>query len=101
LKTAALFALATAISGAASIIAIAQTQWDRDHPRRAEVNGRLENQDARINKEVREGEIAKGRLTNCIARITRTGRRSAEWRSSMAGTSLPPQKTDCSFIVIF
>jgi hypothetical protein len=40
--------------------ALAQTQWDREHPRRAEVNGRLENQDRRINQEVREGEITKG-----------------------------------------
>ncbi len=34
-------------------------EWNKDHPRRAEVNGRLENQDRRINKEEREGEISK------------------------------------------
>jgi hypothetical protein len=37
-----------------------QTQWQKDHPRRAEVNGRLANQNARINNEVKEGEISKG-----------------------------------------
>jgi hypothetical protein len=58
-KSAAMFALAAAISGTTAISAMAQTRWDRDHPRRAEVNGRLENQNQRINKEVREGEITK------------------------------------------
>jgi hypothetical protein len=31
----------------------------RTHPRRAEVNHRLANQDRRINKEVKEGELSK------------------------------------------
>jgi hypothetical protein len=33
-------------------------KWDRQHPRRAEVNSRLNNQDRRINQERREGEIS-------------------------------------------
>jgi hypothetical protein len=41
-------------------LAFAQTQWDREHPRREEVNGRLENQNRRINQEVREGDISGG-----------------------------------------
>jgi hypothetical protein len=39
----------------------AEGQFDKDHPRRAEVNKRLKNQDKRINKEVKEGEITKGK----------------------------------------
>lgn len=39
--------------------AFAETQWQQNHPRRAEVNKRLANQDKRINKERREGEITK------------------------------------------
>jgi len=39
--------------------AMAESQWDKDHPRRAEVNERLENQNKRINQEAREGEISK------------------------------------------
>jgi hypothetical protein len=35
-------------------------QFDKNHPRRAEVNQRLENQDRRIQNEVKEGEISKG-----------------------------------------
>ena len=40
--------------------AAAETQWEKNHPRRAEVNDRLKNQDRRINRELREGEITKG-----------------------------------------
>ena len=40
--------------------ALAETQWQKDHPRRTEVNKRLVNQNRRINKEVKEGEISKG-----------------------------------------
>ena len=50
-----LFATATANSAFAE-----ETQWKKNHPRRAEVNKRLNNQDKRINKEVKEGEITKG-----------------------------------------
>ena len=33
--------------------------WANNHPRRAEVNGRLENQNRRIDREYREGDINK------------------------------------------
>ena len=46
-----------AISGSASA---AEGDWARSHPRRTEVNGRLENQAGRINREVREGELTRG-----------------------------------------
>lgn len=36
----------------------ADGQWAKSHPRRAEVNARLANQNRRINKEVREGEMS-------------------------------------------
>jgi hypothetical protein len=38
----------------------AEGQWGKNHPRRHEVNKRLQNQDRRINKEVKDGEISKG-----------------------------------------
>jgi hypothetical protein len=34
--------------------------WNQRHPRRAEVNARLDNQNRRINDERREGEITAG-----------------------------------------
>lgn len=39
--------------------ALAESDWAKSHPRRHEVNQRLGNQDRRINKEVKEGEITK------------------------------------------
>jgi hypothetical protein len=53
-KLAAIAALATSFAATAS----AQTNWDATHPRRAEVNHRLENQDRRIHQEVRGGEMS-------------------------------------------
>jgi hypothetical protein len=54
-------ALAFAAATAASLStgAFAETQWQKDHPRRTEVNGRLANQDQRIHHEVKEGEISR------------------------------------------
>ncbi len=40
-----------------TVAAHAETQWERDHPRRDQVNSRLGNQNARIQQERREGEI--------------------------------------------
>jgi len=53
--TLAITMLAASVTGA-----MAQTAWDRDHPRRDQVNDRLLNQSQRINREVREGELTKG-----------------------------------------
>ncbi len=48
-----------ALSGVATN-AMAETQWQKDHPRRTEVNKRLNNQDKRIHNEVKSGQISKG-----------------------------------------
>lgn len=36
------------------------TRWERNHPRREQVNNRLSNQDKRIHHEVKEGEMSRG-----------------------------------------
>lgn len=56
--------LATAMSAvfAAGIATCAwadETQWQKDHPRRAEVNKRLANQNRRIHHEVKEGDLTE------------------------------------------
>jgi hypothetical protein len=38
----------------------AETQWEKNHPRRDQVNDRLAKQNHRINQEVKEGEMSKG-----------------------------------------
>ena len=53
-------ALSVVFIGAPTLNAMAETKWERNHPRRDQVNDRLENQNRRINRELREGEITKG-----------------------------------------
>ncbi len=53
-------ALSLGFIGAITVNAIAETKWEQNHPRRDQVNDRLENQNRRINRELREGEITKG-----------------------------------------
>lgn len=44
---------------AVSAQSFAATEFQKEHPRRAEVNQRLENQDKRIHQEVKEGKMSK------------------------------------------
>jgi hypothetical protein len=58
-------AYAVAIAAAALVTttttsAMAEGKWAQNHPRRAQVNARLNNQNRRINNELKEGEITKG-----------------------------------------
>jgi hypothetical protein len=51
-------ALALALAGFATG-ANAETRWERSHPRRDQVNDRLERQNLRIRHEVAEGELSR------------------------------------------
>ena len=53
-------AVMTAVALGASAGAMAETHWEKNHPRRDQVNDRLQNQNKRIRNEVKEGEITKG-----------------------------------------
>ena len=44
--------------------ASAETQWQKNHPRRTQVNHRLANQNRRIHNEVKEGEISKSQAAS-------------------------------------
>jgi hypothetical protein len=46
--------------GALTSNAFAETQWQKDHPRRTEVNHRLANQNRRIHNDVKDGTLSKG-----------------------------------------
>jgi hypothetical protein len=50
---------ASLFSAGAFAQATGETQWQKDHPRRTEVNKRLDNQNARIHQEVKSGQITK------------------------------------------
>jgi hypothetical protein len=53
-----LVAAAFVALGLSATSASAETFWQAHHPRRAEVNARLDYQNFRINREVREGELS-------------------------------------------
>ena len=60
--------------------AMADTPWQAHHPRREQVNHRLANQNARIHREVKEGEMSRGqaaRLHRADHRIRMKERRIA------------------------
>jgi hypothetical protein len=60
IRTAVTVALAAvALAGIASNALADETQWQKNHPRRTEVNSRLANQNKRISTERKEGEITK------------------------------------------
>jgi hypothetical protein len=56
---AALVSLA-ALAGTAS----AETAWQKNHPRRTQVNHRLANQDKRIHQDVKDGTLSKSQAAN-------------------------------------
>lgn len=60
--------------------AFAETAWERSHPRRDQVNDRLENQSRRIHQEYREGELTRGQAR----RLHREDRRIRHEERNMA-----------------
>src|SRR5579863_106992 len=52
-------AIVAAFAAVTAGSAMAESQWEKDHPRRDQVNDRLQNQNKRIHNEVKEGEISK------------------------------------------
>ena len=64
--------------------AFAETSWERNHPRRDQVNDRLHNQDRRINREYREGEISRGQA-RAFHREDRQVRREERTMASLNG----------------
>ncbi|MBV8503454.1 MAG: hypothetical protein JO006_19225, partial [Paucibacter sp.] len=61
LITAAFLSLVTVGAFAQGTAASAPHSWAKEHPRRAEVNKRLANQNDRIKDEVKEGEMSKAK----------------------------------------
>ena len=57
-------AAATVSLGALTSNAFAETHWQKDHPRRTEVNHRLANQNRRIHNDVKDGTLRKSQAEN-------------------------------------
>ena len=62
-----LWIAALCLSAGFAASANAATDWQKEHPRRAEVNARLAHQNERIHQEVKEGEITKAQAANLHA----------------------------------
>jgi hypothetical protein len=61
IRTVLMASIVTVTLGALVTPALAdETQWQKDHPRRTQVNSRLANQNKRINNEEKSGQITKG-----------------------------------------
>ena len=58
-KKIVLLAITAAFIGGATVNAMAESQFDKNHPRRAQVNKRLNNQNRRIHNEVKSGQISR------------------------------------------
>lgn len=52
-------AVLTGLIAATSVNAMADSKWEKSHPRRDQVNDRLGNQNKRIHQEVKEGDMTK------------------------------------------
>jgi len=58
-RKAAIVAIMTLFASAVASSAVAETKWEKNHPRREQVNNRLANQNKRIHQGVKEGEMSK------------------------------------------
>lgn len=61
-------AVVAVFASAAGSTFAADTNWEKNHPRREQVNHRLENQHDRIAKEVKEGEMSKSKAARLTAK---------------------------------
>ena len=64
----AMTALVAVLAGTAGSTFAADTNWEKHHPRREQVNNRLENQHDRIAKEVKEGEMTRAKAARLSAK---------------------------------
>ena len=60
-KKALILGLGALFVAAAGMARADDGQWDKNHPRRAEVNARLANQNKRINEKVADGQMSQAK----------------------------------------
>lgn len=89
------FVVSFAVAGTAVSAAFAETQWERNHPRRDQVNDRLANQNRRINRELKEARSQNNKPTSFTGKTTRFARKSATWPKSTPAIS-PKASKKCS-----
>jgi len=80
-------ALATIFVATSAGSAFAESRWDANHPRRDQVNDRLANQNRRINRERREGELS-GRQARQLHREDHQIRHEERFMASQNGSHI-------------
>jgi hypothetical protein len=81
--------LIVTLFGTSTTAALAQSNWGANHPRREQVNDRLQNQNKRINNELGEGEIGKGQAQQ-LHQEDRAVRQEERTMSKMNGGHITP-----------
>ncbi|MBS0309269.1 MAG: hypothetical protein JSS58_09895 [Proteobacteria bacterium] len=74
-----------------AVAATKDTQWQKHHPRREQVNHRLNNQNKRIHAERKEGEISKAQAHK-LHREDRQIRKEEHAMASQNGSHLTKQE---------
>ena len=89
----AALALVVGLTGAMASTAMAapDTTWQKNHPRREQVNQRLANQNARIKTEVKEGELTKSQAA-ALHKDDRQIRREERLMASQNGGHITRQE---------
>ena len=62
-------------------------KWQQHHPRRTQVNSRLNNQNRRIHAEVKKGENRSSRRPACTTKTAKFAMKNAPWLRRTARTS--------------
>ncbi len=62
-KTLTFAAAIVSLAALVGTTASAETTWQKNHPRRTQVNHRLENQDKRIHQDVKNGTLTKAQAS--------------------------------------
>ena len=83
--------LIVGLTGAMATNAMAETTWQKNHPRREQVNQRLANQNARIKTEVKEGELSKSQAA-ALHKEDRQIRREERLMASQNGGHITKQE---------
>lgn len=80
MRTTILISAALLFGGVSASGFAEESQFDKTHPRREEVNNRLSNQDKRIHREVKEGDMSSAKA----ARLHKKDRRIRKEERAMA-----------------
>src|SRR5271169_4821889 len=86
---AATLAVLAAVAGTAS----AEDTWQKNHPRRTQVNHRLDNQDKRIHNDVKNGTLTKGQAASLHKEDHQVRQEERDMASQNGGHITKPEQT--------